>query len=274
MEETIVDWRSVQRRIPARVLLTDYNDLKPLLPLIGKADVDKKRGFGTYFEYGDHFEVPADGDALAQLRAERFLTEQFTVFGVTDCVRFHVGHTFTLTDHFDSAQNQKYLITEIEHILGPVPGKEDADAFDYELKFRAVPFKVAFRPARQTPWPSVAGVVHAHIDSDSSGKFATLDAKSRYKVRFPFDGAGKKGDASSTWVRMAQSYAGTGYGSHYPLHKGTEVLVAFYDGDPDRPIIVGAVPNAVTPAASTAKNASQSTIRSASGIHIAMDDEL
>jgi type VI secretion system secreted protein VgrG len=169
-------------------------------------------------------------------------------------------------------QNRKYLITSIEHRAGS--DSEDSSAAEFRSTFEAVPFDVQYRPERRTPWPSIAGVVHAHVDSGSSGKFSTLDSQSRYRIRFPFDSAGKKGEQSSTWVRLAQSYAGSGYGSHYPLHMGTEVLVAFYDGDPDRPVIVGAVPNAVTPAASAGSNASQSTIRSASGIHIAMDDEL
>ena len=50
----------------------------------------------------------------------------------------------------------------------------------------------------------------------------------------------------SSWLRMAQPYAGENHGMHFPLHKGTEVLLTFIDGDPDRPIVQGAVPNAET----------------------------
>jgi type VI secretion system secreted protein VgrG len=71
---------------------------------------------------------------------------------------------------------------------------------------------------------------------------------------------------------MAQPYSGPGYGSHHPLHKGTEVLIAHIDGDPDRPIIVGSVPNPHTPSPSTSANATQSVIQTASGIRIEMED--
>ena len=71
---------------------------------------------------------------------------------------------------------------------------------------------------------------------------------------------------------MAQSYSGAGYGSHFPLHKGAEVILAFIGGDPDRPIIVGAVPNAHTPSPSASRNATQSVIQSASGLRFVMED--
>jgi type VI secretion system secreted protein VgrG len=271
-EDSVWDWRGAQRRIPAQVVLKDYNQLKPLLPMLGQADVDRKNGFGVFFEYGDNFDSPAAGAILAKKRAERFLTDQLTLYGVTDSTRFHVGHCFSLGEHFDDAQNRKYLITAIEHRVAPVFDDDATAVTRYVASFEAIPFSVQYRPERKTPWPSVHGLMHGHIDSDSSGKFSTLDSQGRYRVRFPFDSTGKTGDSCSTWVRMGEGYAGSGYGSHFTLHKGTEVLLAFYDGDPDRPIIVGAVPNALTPGPSAAANATQSGHKTASGIQVIMDD--
>ncbi len=270
-QESVFEWSGLQKRIPARVVLKDYNYEKPAVATVGQAVVDKKLGFGVYFEYGDNFDTPAAGNALAKKRAERFLADQRTYRGTTDCARLHVGHTFELTDHPDDAQNRAYLITAIEHSVG---GIAEGGADGYRARFEAIPASVQYRPARVTPWPEVHGLMHGHIDSDSSGKFSTLDAQGRYRVRFPFDNAGKTGEKSSTWVRLAQSYAGSGYGSHYTLHKGTEVIVAFLDGDPDRPIIVGSIPNAQTPGPSAAANATQSSIKTASGIHITLDNSV
>jgi type VI secretion system secreted protein VgrG len=273
--DSVFHWRSVRRRIPAHVVLKDYNDQKPLLPMIGRADVDRSRGFGVFFEYGDNFDTPAAGNALAKKRAERLLTTQLTRFGVTDCARFRVGHSFALTDHSDHAQNGQYLITTIEHHAGEIPARRgESKTVGYRATFEAIPLAVQFRPERTTEWPSIYGVIHGHIDSDGSGDFSTLDAQGRYRVRFPFDSSVKTGDSCSMWIRMAQPYAGSGYGSHHPLHKGTEVVIAFYDGDPDRPLIVGAVPNAITPGPSAAVNATQSGVRTASGICLTMDDSV
>jgi type VI secretion system secreted protein VgrG len=269
-EESVTDWRSIIRRIPAQVVLKDYNEQKPLLPIVGQADVDKKNGFGVFVEYGDNFETPAVGNALAKMRAQRFGTERLTLLGVTDSNRFHVGHWFELQEHFDQTQNRKYLITSLAHRYGDTAG----DSKGYRASFEAIPFATPFRPERRTEWPSIHGLIHGHIDSDTSGKFSTLDKQGRYHVRFPFDGAGKTGEQSSAWLRLVQSYSGSGYGSHFPLHKGTEVVVGFFDGDPDRPVIVGTLPNALTPGLSADANATQSGHRTHSGIEFIMDDSV
>jgi type VI secretion system secreted protein VgrG len=271
-QESIFEWRGVQRRMPARVVLKDYNAQKPLLSMVGKADVDpqRKRGFGVVHEYGDNFDTPEAGNALAKKRAERLLTERMTIYGITDSPRFHVGHWFELTDHFQESQNRKYLITAIQHLADSNGGQ----VAGYRAYFEAIPFDVQFRPERRTPWPSIHGLMHGHIDCDTSGKFSALDHQGRYRVRFPFDSTGETGEGCSTWVRMAQHYSGSAYGSHFPLHKGTEVLLGFYDGDPDRPTIVGTVPNPLTPSPSAAHNATQSVIKTASGIQFTMDDSV
>jgi len=49
------------------------------------------------------------------------------------------------------------------------------------------------------------------------------------------------------------------------LRKGTEVLLAFIDGDPDRPVIAGTVPNPETPSVVTSKNKECGGIRFAKG---------
>jgi type VI secretion system secreted protein VgrG len=276
-EESVFEWRDVHKRIPARIILKDYNDQKPLMPMVGRADVDASSGFGVVFEYGDNFDTPMAGDALAKKRAERFLTERLTLQGATDSVRYHVGHSFQLGEHPDPEQNRKYLITSIRHRIEPLPTtgpSEDRDAGGYRADFTAIPFDVQFRPLRKIPWPSIHGLMHGHIDSDSPGTFSTLDEQGRYRVRFPFDSTNKKGEQCSTWVRMAQHYAGSAYGSHFPLHRGTEVILAFLDGDPDRPVIVGSLANTVTPSPSNSVNATQSVIKTASGIQIIMDDQV
>jgi type VI secretion system secreted protein VgrG len=272
-KECVFEWRGACRRIPANVILKDYNPDKPLLPMLGQAEVDRKRGFGVVFEYGDNFDAPAAGNDLAKKRAERFLTERLKLSGVTDSPRFHVGHWFELTGHFDSEQNRKYLITAIDHRVGDVSDEgSGGNTSGYRAAFEAIPLDTQFRPARKTPWPSIHGLMPGHIDSGTGGKFSTLDDKARYRVRFPFDTTGKTGESCSTWVRMAQHYSGPGYGSHFPLHRGTEVLLAFYDGDPDRPVIVGAIANALTPSPSTGANAPESIVNTHAGTIMTFND--
>jgi len=71
---------------------------------------------------------------------------------------------------------------------------------------------------------------------------------------------------------MAQPHAGPGYGQHFPLKPGVEVIVVFVEGDPDRPVISGAVPNPLNPSPVTAADATVNRIRTQSGISIEMHD--
>ncbi len=272
---TVWSWNLVQRRIPASVAVFDYNYRTPHMPLVATASVDS-RGFGSVFYYGEHFKDVDQGKAVATARAERILTDRRRYTGRTDCSRFRVGHRFDLENHHDGANDGKYLITAIDHRVGfPVsPDRDDLGDSPqrYLARFEAIPFEVAYRPERLTPWPRITGVMHAHIDADSAGDYAQIDDQGRYKVKLPFDASGKKGTKASRWIRMTQHYSGAGYGSHFPLHKGAEVLLAHVDGDPDRPIIVGAVPNPHTLTPSTSSNATQSVIQTASGIRIELED--
>jgi type VI secretion system secreted protein VgrG len=273
---TVWSWTLLQKRVAARVAVVDHNYRKPSTVLFATEDVDKVRGFGTVFLYGDHFKDASEGAALALLRAERLRCERQTFRGRTDCSRFRVGHVFELENHHEASFDGKYLITSIDHRVGFPVSPDGSDGGEvpqrYLASFEAIPIGVDFRPERVTPWPSIHGAMHAHIDADTSGDYASMDAEGRYKVRMPFDMKLNKGGKASRWIRMAQPYAGAGYGQHHPLHKGTEVLVTHIDGDPDRPIITGAVPNPATLTPSTSSNATQSVTQTASGIRVEMED--
>ena len=45
------------------------------------------------------------------------------------------------------------------------------------------------------------------------------------------------GEETSCWLRVALPWAGSGFGALFIPRVGTEVLVSFVDGDPDRPLI-------------------------------------
>jgi type VI secretion system secreted protein VgrG len=77
-------------------------------------------------------------------------------------------------------------------------------------------------------------------------------------------------------MRMAQPHAGEGYGQHFPLRPGAEVLVGFLCGDPDRPVILGAVPNPIQASPVIASKDSEpldvNRIKTRSGVIIEISD--
>ena len=192
------------------------------------------------------------------------------------------GFTFTLENHYRKGVNQSYLITDIDHEgnqtgyllsgIGVGGGGDEENKVNYRNYFTAIPGTVQFRPEAKTEKPKISGTISGMIDAAGSGQYAELDSQGRYKILFPFDLSGRTGGKASNWVRMAQPYVGSDHGMHFPLHKGTEVLITFIDGDPDRPVIAGAVPNPETPSRVNGDNQSKSRLVSASGNEFHMED--
>jgi type VI secretion system secreted protein VgrG len=131
---------------------------------------------------------------------------------------------------------------------------------------------VQFRALRNTPKPRVAGTMSAMVDAEGSGQYADLDEFGQYKVQLPFDRTDKSPDKGSARIRMASPYSGDGHGMHFPLHKSTEVLLSFTDGDPDQPVIVGAVPNSTHTNVVDSGNPRVNRLTTAGGNKISIDD--
>ncbi|MCK5944445.1 MAG: type VI secretion system tip protein VgrG, partial [Planctomycetes bacterium] len=276
VEEEVRTFRCRQQRLPKQVHVTDYNWRIPSR-LHYQADV-REGGTGLMAEYNDHFKDEAQGKALAKLRAEELTCRARVYQGTSSCRSFRPGATFELTEHFRDAWNRSYLLTSVRHDAEQMISLESATVTGtkYENSFEAITDDQTWRPERTTDWPSIKGVMHASIDAEGDGHYAELDEHGRYKLTMPYDEAldaeDRKDGKASRWVRMAQPFAGKGAGMHFPLHKGTEVLVTHIDGDPDRPIITGAVPNPMTESPSNNEDPTSNAIRTTSGNLLKMDD--
>ncbi len=88
-----------------------------------------------------------------------------------------------------------------------------------------------------------------------------------------WDRDGKKDANSSCWVRVATTWAGQHWGTVHIPRVGQEVIVAFLEGDPDQPIIVGSVYNATQmPPYPLPDKRTQSGIKSRSSLKGGADD--
>src|SRR5262249_47405744 len=81
------------------------------------------------------------------------------------------------------------------------------------------------------------------------------------------------GGKASTWVRMLQPHGGGVEGFHFPLRAGTEVMCTFLGGDPDRPVIAGVAPNALTPSPVTAGNNTKNVIPTRGRNRLELEDQ-
>ncbi len=78
---------------------------------------------------------------------------------------------------------------------------------------------------------------------------------------------------SYLWIRQAKPYSGDKYGWHTPLTDGTEVGIAWDDGDIDRPYIAYAFHDSEHQDIVTRDNRSQNILRTAADNELRMEDQ-
>jgi type VI secretion system secreted protein VgrG len=280
-EEVVHGFICSQRPVPAKVLLRDYNYQRPDLTMEGKAQVSSK-GRGELYLYGEHFRSIEEGNALAEVRAQEQLCRQKVIHGESTVPLIRPGYTYNLKHHYRNDLNGGYLTVEARHEgnqeaylrsgLG-VRIEPSSESVYYRNSFTAIPSNVQFRPERVTEKSRFHGSMNAKVDAAGSGKYAELDDQGRYKVILPFDISGRKDGKASCRMRMMQPYTGQDHGMHFPLHKGAEVLLTFIDGDPDRPVISGAVPNPDNPSQITDQDQTMCKLTTAGGNKVHIEDQ-
>jgi type VI secretion system secreted protein VgrG len=262
-----------RRVVPSYYAVRDYDYQKPLLDLTAQHEIEAQPG--GIVEFGVHHHTPEEGRALAQVRAEEQESGRLVYVGQSDVLALASGAQARI-EGYPAADPLDLLVIEVTHDASfPIGFAGDVDRPIYRNTFKAVPSAVAYRPPRVTPRPRISGLVAGVIDPGPAGAktYAPLDEQGRYRVRFLFDNNPPGTRPASGPVRMLQGFVGENYGVHFPLKVGTEVLVGFVNGDPDRPVIVGAAPNPLKPSPVTSKNPAVNRIRTVSGITLDMVDE-
>lgn len=274
-QAAVTSFGFVARPIAKSVVLRDYNPDRPSLTLRSSSDVAGGK-IGTVIEYGPHFLDPAEGDYLARVRAEEIACRARVFQGVSNAPQLRPGVFFSLTGH--PSLDDRYLVIAVEHeVATPAPSgygsAEAAAGQPYGNRFEAIPLSAPFRPERKTPRPLAAGLFTAFIDGEADGSRAEIDEQGRYKVRLRYDEGDSADGRASEFLRKAEPYAGPAdTGMHFPLLKGTEVVLCCVNGDIDRPIIVGAVPNPLTPNVVAKGNNTINRFRSPAGTLFEMND--
>ncbi|WP_148449434.1 DUF2345 domain-containing protein, partial [Providencia rustigianii] len=143
------------------------------------------------------------------------------------------------------------------------------------VRFDAVPYteSLCWRPALK-PRPIIAGTLMARVTSvKDQDIYAHQDEHGFYWVKFDADRDDKTKGYESMPVRLAKPYAGDTYGMHFPLIQGTEVAIAFHEGDPDRPYIAHALHDSRHPDHVTDKNNTRNVIRTPANNKLRMEDK-
>jgi type VI secretion system secreted protein VgrG len=200
---------------------------------------------------GDLSKIDGETKRTAKVRMEEEAVAGLTIRGASRCGQMSAGHRFTLERHFNA--DGPYVLTSVGHSAREPSyrtGKNEWSA--YQNSFTCIPLELPFRPPRVTPKPLIAGTQSAFVvGSGGQGEEIFTDKYGRVKVRFLWDRR-EKGDSArpiqsdadrSCWIRVGTPWAGQQWGMIHIPRIGQEVIVAFEEGDPDKPIIVGSVFN-------------------------------
>jgi len=192
-----------------------------------------------------------DNKRTVKLRMEAEAAQSLTIHGSSGCRNFVAGHKFTLDRHFDA--DGDYVLVAVTHdasMVNPYRSGSNGADLNYSNIFTCIPYQLPYRPPRRTPKPFVQGVQNALV-TGPPGEEIFPDKYGRVKVQFYWDRQGKKDANSSCWLRVGTLWAGKGWGSLNIPRIGQEVIVAFIEGNPDEPVIIGSVYNRETMPANT-----------------------
>ncbi|MBJ9287352.1 type VI secretion system tip protein VgrG, partial [Citrobacter freundii] len=258
---------------PAGVTTKDYNH-REAQKVLQSARADITGGEGEEMRYGEvyhykprHLETgeasypaPETGNFWARLDHERFLAEQTLITGFSTDAGLRPGQVLTITDSSVPSTLPGVLQQPVVVVRAGFSGsRKDA----LRVSLAAVPYSETqcWRPALKAR-PKVSGTLTARVSSPKSGDiYAHQTAEGLYRVKFDADQDSKQQGYESMLLRLAKPYGGDTYGIHFPLIQGTEVAVAFHEGDPDRPYIAHALHDSRHPDHVTQANHTRNVIR-------------
>ncbi|EFN9921965.1 DUF2345 domain-containing protein [Escherichia coli] len=230
--------------------------------------------YGEAYHYADNFlqqgdkEAAESGAFYARIRHERYLNEQAILKGQSTSSLLMPGLEIKVQgDDAPAVFRKGVLITGVT--------ASAARDRSYELTFTAIPYseRYGYRP-EPIPRPVMAGTLPARVTSTVKNDiYAHIDKDGRYRVNLDFDRDTWKPGYESLWVRQSRPYAGDTYGLHLPLLAGTEVSIAFEEGNPDRPYIAGVKHDSAHTDHVTIQNDKRNVLRTPANNKIRLDDE-
>lgn len=278
--ESVWALKSQHNVVQQSVFTRDYNYRNAPEEMSQSADVTSGdvTTYGEAYHWADNYLAPGSdgqrnpepesGAFYARLRHERYLNDQTRLSGRTSSAALAPGRELKVTGGAEVTEvfRQGVVITGIHS-----RARRDRS---YEVAFTAIPFSenYGFRP-QPGDRPVMAGTLPARVTSTKTNDiYGHIDRDGRYKVNLLFDRDHWQPGEESLWVRQARPYAGDTYGLHLPLLAGTEVAIAFEQGDPDRPYIAGVLHDSVHPDPVTIRNYKRNVLRTPANNKIRLDD--
>ena len=218
--------------VPESFVVADYNPGQAWERFRAEANVARKdkTTYGQPYIYGTHH-LDQDGAKWeAQLRHEAAIAWQVVYEGESNALELRPGRILQMDEELPDAPNGQVMI-EVTH----TGARNEA----YRNTYKAIPSDRRFRlKVEDETWPKINGTLSARVTSPGQYKYAYLTQDGHYTVRFDCDFDEWNPGGESVPLRLAKPFAGglqTGF--HFPALEGTEAVLEFRDGDPNKPYI-------------------------------------
>lgn len=275
-EETLQVLREEAALETDDVELIDRDFTRPERPMRWRAGVARERrryvrralGEASWQSYDGERYSRSDGPDRAKVRAWESASRRRVFGGESNLAGLRAGQHLRVAGRVAPEEVETFLVVAVEHD-GHAPGvlvegahEHDGRVPAYRNRFRCIPEGQPWRPPPGRTRPRMQGITLATVTGvPGAQEEVVTDAHGRVLVRFHWDDCAHRG-LSSAWLRVAQAWAGSGFGALFTPRVGSEVCVSFRDGNPDDPIIVGCLYNgADTPWASLPNHRDVSGIR-------------
>ncbi|MEC5159445.1 MULTISPECIES: type VI secretion system Vgr family protein [unclassified Janthinobacterium] len=256
-EEAISEWSSLRQLIPSSVTLAGFDFKQPYprqvsVPTVNRqgrvADTESYEYVGAY-----GFKDRADGDAQARLRMQEMEAAAKQFKAATNNRRVAPGYWFSFADRLDEnpfgygndpGRNQ-FLIIEVQHVATNNYLQETDEAPHYRNHLTCIRKIIPWRPGRGYNSVDVRmlGPQTAIVVGPAGDGSIHTDQYGRIRVQFHWDRVGGNDEGSSSWMRVGAWWAGNQLGATAIPRVGSEVVVHWLDGSPDRPYVANAIHN-------------------------------
>lgn len=231
------------------VHLRDFDFEKPGAPTESKQGAEDAWSL-PYFEYPAGFTDGNEGSMLARACLSRLRAEADVLRGESSALRLNVGQPLRVEGQEEPDFNDQFVVIGLVTLGSQRPPNlahqdpRDQQSHSCDNAFVAIPRGAPFAPARRATRPRIHGIQTAVVTSASNEEEGIhVDQYGRIKVRFHWDRINQQNDTASCWMRVGQVPTG---GSMVLPRIGWEVSVAFLDGDPDRPLVLGRLYNSAS----------------------------
>ncbi|CDZ34649.1 Rhs element Vgr protein [Neorhizobium galegae bv. officinalis] len=199
------------------------------------------------YEYPARISDVQGAERAEKLRMQAAEADHERVTGKSNVRILEPGRRFTPYEvaHPDRVCEEHVIVSAV-HTVVDRSYETNSNEPEYSNKFEAVPSRVPMTPHRNTKRPRIEGSQVAVV-AGPTGEEIHTDKYGRIKVWFPWDRRAKKDGSDTCWCRVSQPWGGGTWGSQVIPRIGMEVMVSFVDGDPDRPLVTGVVPNPANP---------------------------